>query len=84
MKEILLLLDFLCPLIFLLMGRKRKGKVEKILFRESLAVLFAAAVFGPLGVCYYSLAVNCGITATILFCQMIFVFIALQQKNPSV
>ena len=81
MKEILLILDFLCPLFFFFLGRAKKGKTGRLIVRESIAVLFAVAIFAPLAARYYSLTVQCGLTATVLFCQSLLLAFALRKER---
>ena len=83
MKEIFLLVDFLCPLFFLLLARGKKGRERRRLIRESLVVLVAALLFAPIVALYYPLAVQGALTALILMSQMVLTFSAIRKKDPS-
>lgn len=69
MKEILLLLDFLCPSFFFVLGRTLRGNARKVLVKESLATFFVVLLFAPVVYLYFSLSVQSVFCAGVLFLQ---------------
>ncbi len=71
-------LDFLCPLLFYLLGRSiGKGKRKTVLISESVFVFLLALLFAPITYRYFSLLVQGILCAGLLFVQFFFVWLNL-------
>lgn len=71
MEIVLLVLDFLCPVFFVLLGRTQHSAVRKRMVRESLSTLCAALLFAPLAFLFTSLVVQGMLCAGIFFVQFL-------------
>lgn len=69
MKELLLFLDFFCPVLFFFLGRSLGKRAGRVLVKESLLVLFSAVLFSPAAYLYTSLAVQGACTAVLMLLQ---------------
>ena len=85
MRELFLILDFFCPVFFLILGfnfpRKRIGRK---LVSEGLAVFVLALLFAPICYRWFSLEVQGFLCAMLLFVQFFLVACRLYSREQVV
>lgn len=81
MKTVFLVLDFLIPLFFFLLGTKSRGKIRRLLVKESLNTFCIALLFAPVGALFFSVAVQGMICAFVLLTQVLPICIQTVTQN---
>lgn len=81
MKELLLAVDFLCPLFFFFLGRALGKRGGRALIKDSILVFLSSLAFAPLVYIFFSLAVQGICTALLVFLQFALVAFRLYKEK---
>ncbi len=81
MKELLLAVDFFCPVLFFFLGRAIGKKEGRALMKDSLLVFLSSLMFSPIVYIFFSVAVQGVCTALLIFLQFAVVSFRLYKEK---